>query len=48
MDITFREMNLDDLEEIKDKLVSNFDDFWTYETLKGELLSSSSRYCCNR
>ena len=44
MDITFREMNLDDLEEIKDKLVSNFDDFWTYETLKGELLSSSSRY----
>lgn len=44
MDITFKEMNLDDLEKIKNNLISDFDDFWTYETLKGELLSSSSKY----
>lgn len=37
-------MNMSDLEEIKDILVSDFDDFWTYSILKDELNCSSSHY----
>lgn len=37
-------MTLDDLENIKFNLVSDFDDFWSYEVLKDELSSSSSLY----
>lgn len=37
-------MNMFDLEEIKDILVSDFDDFWTYSILKDELNCSSSHY----
>lgn len=44
MDLNFSHMNMSDLEEIKDTLVSDFDDFWTYSILKDELNSSSSHY----
>lgn len=37
-------MTLNDLEDIKDFLISDFDDFWNYETLKDELNSSFSKY----
>lgn len=37
-------MNMSDLEEIKEILVSDFDDFWTYSILKDELNCSSSHY----
>ena len=44
MDFTFKKMNLQDLEKIKDILFSDFDDFWSYEVLREELLSDSSLY----
>ncbi len=44
MAFTFREMQLCDLEQIKNDLISQFDNFWTYEILKDELSSSSSKY----
>ena len=44
MDFTFKKMDLQDLEEIKDVLLSDFDDFWSYEVLREELLSDSSLY----
>ena len=37
-------MNLDDLNEIKNTLNSDFDDFWDYNILKAELLSCNSKY----
>ena len=44
MDFTFKKMDIQDLEEIKDILLSDFDDFWSYEVLIEELLSDSSLY----
>lgn len=44
MDFTFKKMYIQDLEEIKDVLLSDFDDFWSYEVLREELLSDSSLY----
>ena len=44
MNLNFSNMNISDLDEIKDILVSDFDDFWTYSILKDELNSSSSHY----
>ena len=44
MNLNFSNMNISDLNEIKDILVSDFDDFWTYSILKDELNSSSSHY----
>ena len=44
MDFTFKKMDIQDLEEIKDILLSDFDDFWSYEVLREELLSDSSLY----
>lgn len=44
MDLIFSNMNMSDLEEIKDILVSDFDEFWTYSILKDELNCSSSHY----
>lgn len=44
MSIKIMKMSLSDLEEIKDILTTEFDDFWNEETLRSELLSSSSRY----
>lgn len=44
MNLNFSNMNISDLDEIKDILISDFDDFWTYSILKDELNSSSSHY----
>ena len=37
-------MNLKDLENIKDILTSEFDDFWNYNVLKEELENKNSKY----
>ena len=37
-------MTLDDLEQIKDILQSDFDEFWNYDILLNELSSSNSKY----
>lgn len=37
-------MSLTDLENIKEILVSDFDDFWNYSTLKEELSNANSYY----
>ncbi len=37
-------MNLSDFNNIKDILITEFDDFWNSETLKEELLNSNSKY----
>ena len=37
-------MEIEDLENIKDILETDFDEFWNYETLKEELESNFSRY----
>ncbi len=38
------EMNLQDLENIKDCLLTNFDNFWSYNILKQELENGKSKY----
>lgn len=38
------EMNLQDLEDIKDCLLTDFDDFWSYNILKQELENGKSKY----
>ncbi len=43
-DIDIHEMSLNDLEKIKDILISDFDDFWNYNILKEELESPNSKY----
>lgn len=42
MNIQISKMSLEDLEIIKDILVSDFDDFWTFNILKEELQCSNS------
>lgn len=42
MDLSISEMTLDDLSNIKDVLISDFDDFWNYDILKEELGCSNS------
>jgi len=37
-------MTIEDLEKIKDILISDFDNFWNYEILKKELLNINSKY----
>ena len=37
-------MEQSDLEQIKNCLTTDFDEFWTYDVLKDELSSSNSRY----
>lgn len=37
-------MNISDLELIKDILLTDFDDFWSYNTFKSELLNPNSKY----
>ena len=37
-------MNIQDLEEIKDILEKDFDDFWNYTIFKSELKNSNSKY----
>ena len=42
MEIKIEKMTLDDLENIKDILESEFDNFWNYNILKQELLNENS------
>ena len=42
--VTITKMTLDDLNNIKDILISDFDDFWNYSILKSELESPNSYY----
>lgn len=42
--IDIQEMSLNDLEKIKDILISDFDDFWNYNILEEELESPNSKY----
>lgn len=42
--IQISKMNISDLEEIKDVLLSDFDDFWNINTFKEELLNPNSKY----
>lgn len=44
MNVIISLMTLADLEEIKDKLVSEFDDFWTYSIFASELKNENSMY----
>ena len=37
-------MTLDDLNSISDILLSDFDDFWSYNVLKSELENENSKY----
>lgn len=37
MELEIKKMQLSDLEQIKDKLLEDFDDFWTVRTLQEEL-----------
>ena len=42
--LEIKKMNLNDLDSIKDILISDFDDFWNYNVLKDELQSDNSTY----
>ena len=42
--IQISKMDITDLEEIKDVLLSDFDDFWNVNTFKEELLNPNSKY----
>lgn len=42
--ILINKMTNEDLEQIKDNLSKDFDDFWDYEILKEELNSQTSKY----
>ena len=44
MDFKISKMTLDDLEIIKDILISDFDDFWNYDILKQELECENSYF----
>ncbi len=44
MEIEISKMSLSNLEEIKDILFSEFDDFWTYTIFKSELQNPNSQY----
>lgn len=44
MNLTVVPMQLSDLEEIKDTLSNEFDDFWTYSVFKSELINPNSSY----
>lgn len=44
MSIEIKQMTLTDLEKIQNILLTDFDDFWSYDILKKELTSSTSYY----
>lgn len=44
MDLKISKMTLDDLNNIKDILISDFDDFWNYDILKQELDCDNSYF----
>lgn len=45
-DIVIEKFTLKDLNEIKNTLQSDFDDFWNYNILENELKNESSIYIC--
>ena len=44
MDYTIAEMKIQDLQEIKNCLDTEYDNFWSYQTLESEINSESSIY----
>ena len=42
--ISIKQMTISDLDEIKDILTTEFDDFWKYEIFKEELANTNSKY----
>lgn len=44
MDIIISKMTLSDLLEIKDILISDFDDFWNFDVFRSELENENSKY----
>lgn len=44
MNILIRSMSISDLEQIKDNLEINFDEFWNYNVFKQELENPNSEY----
>ena len=44
MDIKIEKMTITDLNNIKDNLNNDFDDFWNYNVLKEEIESNNSKY----
>lgn len=42
--IQILQMTIDDLDFIKDSLTTDFDNFWTYNIFKSELLNPNSKY----
>ena len=44
MEIQINQMKLEDLDCIKNILLTDFDDFWNYDILKTELESKNSKY----
>ncbi len=43
-EIEIAQMTLEDLNSISSNLLTDFDEFWNYDILKGELLSENSKY----
>ncbi len=41
-------MNVSDLDEIKENLAENFDNFWSYEIFKEEIVNNNSSYLVAR
>lgn len=48
MNLKIEKMNLTDLQEIKDILSSDFDDFWSYSVLEEEINSDNSYFLVAR
>lgn len=44
MEIDISKMTMSDFDEIKDILLTDFDDFWSLDVLKNELISDNSIY----
>lgn len=44
MEAKISNMEISDLESIRLSLKSEFDDFWNYDILKGELISDDTKY----
>lgn len=44
MNIKIETMTLEDLEIIKDALISDYDNFWNYNIFKEELQNNNSKY----
>ena len=42
--ISVTSMTISDLDEIKDILITDFDNFWKYEIFKEELVNTNSKY----